>query len=148
MVAEGHQLVNHSYDHPSFTGRSTGEPALSRAERLDQLARTEAAIAAAANTTTLPWFRPPYGDEDPSVRPTSPWPATATSCSGRSTRSDGGGSAADEVVQRCLERAVPGAIFLLHVGAESTDHAALPRIIDGLRNRGYQFATVARLMEA
>jgi peptidoglycan/xylan/chitin deacetylase (PgdA/CDA1 family) len=148
MAAEGHQLVNHSYDHPSFTGRSTGRPALSRGERLDQLARTEAAVRAAANTTTLPWFRPPYGDEDPSVRADVAgggyryellW--TVDSLGWR-------GISPDEVVQRCLERAVPGAIFLLHVGAESTDHDALQRIIDGLRARGYEFATVARLIEA
>lgn len=141
MAAEGHQLVNHSYDHPSFTGQSTGEPVLSRGERLDQLARTEAAVRAAANTTTLPWFRPPYGDEDPSVRADVAvagyryellW--TVDSLGWR-------GISPDEVVQRCLERAVPGAIFLLHVGAESTDHDALQRIIDGLRARGYGFAT-------
>jgi peptidoglycan/xylan/chitin deacetylase (PgdA/CDA1 family) len=142
MAAEGHQLVNHSYDHPSFTGQSTGEPALSRGERLDQLARTEAAVGAAADTTTLPWFRPPYGDEDASVRADVAvagyryellW--TVDSLGWR-------GISSDEVVQRCLERAVPGAIFLLHVGAESTDHDALQRIIDGLRARGYGFATV------
>ena len=31
-------------------------------------AGTDAAIAAATETTTKPWFRPPYGDEDASVR--------------------------------------------------------------------------------
>jgi hypothetical protein len=136
------RLVNHSYDHRSFTGQSTGEPALSRGERLDQLARTEAAVGAAANTTTLPWFRPPYGDEDPSVRADVAaagyryellW--TVDSLGWR-------GISPDEVVQRCLKRAVPGAIFLLHVGAESTDHDALQRIIDRLRARGFGFATV------
>jgi peptidoglycan/xylan/chitin deacetylase (PgdA/CDA1 family) len=148
MAIEGHQLVNHSYDHPSFTGQSTGERALSRDERLDQLARTEAAVQAAANTTTLPWFRPPYGDEDPSVRADVAvagyryelmW--TVDSLGWR-------GTSPDEVVRRCLDRAVPGAIFLLHVGAESTDHAALQGIVDGLRARGYGFVTAAQLVAA
>ena len=30
MIREGHQLLNHSYDHPSFTGASTGTAPLSR----------------------------------------------------------------------------------------------------------------------
>jgi peptidoglycan/xylan/chitin deacetylase (PgdA/CDA1 family) len=68
MVREGHQLLNHSYDHPSFTGRSTGAAPLSRTDRLDQLARAEAAIRAASGASSIPWFRPPYGDEDASVR--------------------------------------------------------------------------------
>lgn len=33
IVREGHGLINHSYDHSSFTGSSTGGAPLSRAER-------------------------------------------------------------------------------------------------------------------
>ncbi len=49
---------------------------------------------------------------------------------------------ADEIVQRSLERAEPGAIYVMHVGSQSQDAAALPRIIAGLRDLGYGFATV------
>jgi peptidoglycan/xylan/chitin deacetylase (PgdA/CDA1 family) len=141
MAAEGHQLVNHSYDHPSFTGFSTGEAPLSRAARLDQLARAEAAIRAAAGVSSLPWFRPPYGDEDESVR------ADVGSAGYRYelmwTLDSLGwtGLPAEQVVARCLDGAVPGAIYLMHVGAASTDHAALQRVIDGLRAQGYSFTT-------
>jgi peptidoglycan/xylan/chitin deacetylase (PgdA/CDA1 family) len=148
MVADGHQLVNHSYDHPSFTGGSTGDPPLSREERTDQLDRADAAIAAATGTTSVPWFRPPYGDEDASVRSDVAaagyryellW--TVDSLGWR-------GITPEDVVARCLEGAEPGAIYLLHVGAASTDHLALQRIIDGLTARGLTFATVAGMVAA
>jgi peptidoglycan/xylan/chitin deacetylase (PgdA/CDA1 family) len=148
MVAGGHQLVNHSDDHPSFTGRSTATPPLSRAERLDQLARADAAIREAAGITTAPWFRPPYGDEDASVRADIAsagyryellW--TVDSLGWR-------GASADSIVRRSLDEAVPGAIYLFHVGAASADHAALQGVIDGLRSRGYGFLTASQLVSA
>lgn len=146
IANDGHHVVNHSYDHPSFTGRSTGAAPLTRVQRLDQLARADAAVRAAAGVGTAPWFRPPFGDEDASVRSDVGaagyryellW--TVDSLGWR-------GVPPDEVVQRCLGGAGPGVIFLLHVGAASTDYAALPRVIDGLRQRGYVFATAAELI--
>src|SRR5690606_33947410 len=44
MAREGHQLLNHTWSHPSFTGRSSGSGPLSRAERINQIQRAEDAI--------------------------------------------------------------------------------------------------------
>jgi peptidoglycan/xylan/chitin deacetylase (PgdA/CDA1 family) len=146
MAAEGHQLVNHSFDHPSFTGRSTGTAPLATAQRLDQLARADAAIRAAGGGTTAPWFRPPYGDVDDPVladvgsagyRYALMWTVDSLGWKGDS---------ADQIVARCLDRATAGAIYLFHVGSASADHLALPRVIDGLRQRGYSFVTAAALV--
>jgi peptidoglycan/xylan/chitin deacetylase (PgdA/CDA1 family) len=146
MVAEGHQLVNHSYDHPSFTGVSTGTAPLSRSARLAQLARAEAAIRTASGISALPWFRPPYGDEDASVRADVGsvgyryevlW--TVDSLGWR-------GLSASEIVQRCIDRVQPGAIYLFHVGSASADAAALQPLIDRLRATGYTFVTLAVLV--
>ena len=52
----------------------------------------------------------------------------------------------DQTVSRWLDGAVPGAIFLFHVGAASADGAALPAIINGLRAQGYSFDTVASVV--
>jgi peptidoglycan/xylan/chitin deacetylase (PgdA/CDA1 family) len=147
IVADGHQVVNHSYDHPSFTGYSTGASPLPRTERLDQLARADAAIRAAGGASTAPWFRPPYGDDDATVR------ADVGSVGYRyelmwTVDSLGWkGLPAADVLRRCLDGAEPGAIYLMHVGIASTDHAALQDLIDGLRVRGYGFATAAGLIE-
>ncbi|MGZ4692069.1 MAG: polysaccharide deacetylase family protein [Acidimicrobiales bacterium] len=145
IVAGGHQLLNHSYDHPSFTGFSTGKAPLDRAQRLDQLARTEAVLDP-LGATGRPWFRPPYGDTDASVeadvgaagyRYEVMWTVDSLGWKGIPV---------DQIVTRCLDGAVPGAILLLHVGSGSADGAALPGIIDGLRARGYGFATVAGII--
>lgn len=146
MAAEGHVLVNHSYDHPSFTGFSTGLPPLSTAQRQDQLRRAEDAIVAAAGEAARPWFRPPYGDTDAGVladvgavgyRWSAMW--TVDSLGWR-------GIPAAEIVDRCLQRAEPGAIYLFHVGSASADADALPAIIAGLRSAGYGFRTLDGLI--
>ncbi len=56
------------------------------------------------------------------------------------------GIPAAEVTERCLSKAEPGAIFLLHVGVQSTDFAALPAIVSGLVETGYQFVTIPELI--
>ena len=53
-------LGNHSWSHPDF--RDLDDAAIR-----DQLERTEAAILAAVNVSTKPWFRPPYGGLDDQV---------------------------------------------------------------------------------
>ena len=148
MVAEGHQLVNHSYDHPSFTGRSTGAAPLSAEQRRDQLARAEAAVQAATGTSMAPWFRPPYGDDDASVRRDVAAAGYRYELLWTVDSLGWKGITPDAVVRRCLDGALPGAIYLFHVGAASTDHAALQQIIDGLRAAGYGFATAADLLDA
>ena len=94
----------------------------------------------------MPWFRPPYGDEDESVRADVAlagyqyellWTVDSLGWKGTPPAS---------VVTRCLDGAVPGAIYLFHVGSASTDHAALQAIIDGLRADGYGFVTAAGLI--
>jgi peptidoglycan/xylan/chitin deacetylase (PgdA/CDA1 family) len=146
MAAEGHQLLNHSWDHPSFTGYSTDDPPLSREERLDQLARAEAAIVAASGVGARPWFRPPFGDEDASVR------ADVGSAGYRYevmwTIDSLGWKGLDPaaITQRCLDAAAPGTIYLLHVGAQSADALALQGIIDGLRARGLGFVSLTDLV--
>lgn len=44
IVADGHQVVNHTFDHRSFTGTSTGTTPLTRTERLAELSQAEALI--------------------------------------------------------------------------------------------------------
>jgi peptidoglycan/xylan/chitin deacetylase (PgdA/CDA1 family) len=145
MAAEGHLLVNHSYDHPSFTG-GYGGAVLTQAQRLDQLARAEAAVKAASGASTKPWFRPPYGAEDASVRADIAlggyryelmWTVDSLGWKGAST---------DDIYSRCVAGAAPGVIYLMHVGAASADYAALQRIVDTLRQQGYGFVTAAELI--
>jgi peptidoglycan/xylan/chitin deacetylase (PgdA/CDA1 family) len=53
--------------------------------------------------------------------------------------------AAADIVARCLKLAEPNAIYVMHVGHASQDGLALPRVVAGLRERGFDFVTVAGL---
>jgi peptidoglycan/xylan/chitin deacetylase (PgdA/CDA1 family) len=143
IVREGQQLINHSYDHPSFTGRSTNTAPLSREQRWSQLDRTEAVVRDLAGASTLPYFRPPYGDFDDSVN--ADVGARGYSYNIMWTVDSRGwqGISADEIVARCLSLAEPGAIYIFHVGSASQDGPALQRVIDGLRAAGYSFVPLS-----
>ncbi len=146
IVGEGHDVINHSYDHPSFTGLSTGLPPLSREERWEQLDHTESIVNQLAGASTKPYFRPPYGDYDPSVnvdvgargyRYNLMWTVDSRGWAGLS---------AVEIVARCVSQAQPGAIYVFHVGSASQDGPALQRIIDGLRANGYEVSALHQLI--
>ncbi len=146
MVDEGHHLINHTYDHLSFTGQSTGEAPLSRDERIGQLERAEESIGAAAGRGAAPWFRPPYGDYDTSVLVDVGSVGYSYVVMWSVDSLGWKGAPVAEVTERCLDAAVPGAIMLLHVGAASTDYEALQDIIDGVRARDLGFASVEQLV--
>jgi peptidoglycan/xylan/chitin deacetylase (PgdA/CDA1 family) len=62
-VAQGHLVENHTYDHTSFTGNSTGTEHLTTAQITDELEHNSAVlVAAGVPKPTL--YRAPYGDID------------------------------------------------------------------------------------
>jgi peptidoglycan/xylan/chitin deacetylase (PgdA/CDA1 family) len=145
IVDDGHEVINHTWSHSSFTGFSAGRP-MSVYERRLELDRTEEFLVELTGKSTRPYFRPPYGDLDAGALKdvsdagydyTMMWtidsfgwmriPAAA-------------------IVERCLSRAEPGAIILMHVGIESEDGPALRAIISGLRERGYLIVGMADLL--
>ena len=141
IVREGHQLLNHTYDHKSFTGTSTHTPPLTAAQRADQLKRTADLIRSQTGVEIKPYFRPPYGDYDNSVL--ADLAANGYRYNVLWTVDSLGWKRAPvtEITKRVLDGAAPGAIILMHVGEQSQDGPALPGIIDQLRTRGYRFAT-------
>ena len=145
MAIEGHHLFNHTWSHDSFTGLSTGRGPMTRAQRWDELDRTEAIIQRIAGVSTLPYFRPPYGDSDASVLAdvgargytvTAMWAVDSAGWNGLS---------APRIVERTLRLTTPGAILIFHVGSQSQDSAALPAIIKGLRDAGYEMVALPTL---
>lgn len=146
IAAAGHRVGNHSATHPSFTGFSTGTEPLSPAAMADQLRRADASISARTGRTTKPLFRPPYGDRSATVdavlgaegyRYDVLWTVDTLGWQGVDP---------SVVVARCLGGARAGAILMFHVGTGSTDAAALPDVIAGLRSAGYGFAPLEALL--
>ena len=146
MGAEGHQLINHTWDHRSFTGLSDRRGGLNAAQIHSQLERTETLLVDLTGKSTKPFFRPPYGDyNDAALAATYSagylynmmW--TVDSFGWRRTPPG-------EIVARCLRLAEPGAIILMHVGVDSRDGPALPAVIAGLREQGYGFVGLTDLL--
>lgn len=142
----GHELINHSYDHASFTGLSTGKPPLSQAERWDQLDRTEAAVQQIAGGTTKPYFRPPYGDYDGSVNIDVGARGYVYNVMWTVDSRGWTGIPAAEIAQRCIALSEPGAIYVFHVGSGSQDGPALQGIITGLVSAGYEIGSVSGVL--
>lgn len=143
IVREGHELGNHSYTHSRMILKS---PSFIKRE----IERTDRAIRTAGQTGPI-LFRPPFGKKLLVL----PWYLART---GRTTVTwsiepeslpDVGGSAA-RITSYVLQRAEPGAIVLLHVmyAPRDASRSALPRIIAGLRTRGYRFVTVSQLLRS
>jgi len=139
MGALGHEFGNHTWSHPFL-------PELSHAELAEQIARTAEVIAQANGGATPSLFRPPYGSRTPRVLgwlgELEPrvvlWDVEAA---------DWAMPGADVIARRVLDQARSGSIILLHDGGgdRSQTVAALPMIIEGLLERGYQFVRVADL---
>ncbi len=54
----------------------------------------------------------------------------------------------DAIIKRVLDRVHPGAIILMHASDTCTQTPeALPRVLDGLKARGYELVTVSGLLE-
>ena len=144
MIADGHQLINHSYDHPAFTTLST-------AQRNQQLDRTEQIFTALGGPSAR-WFRPPYFDRnaavDTDLAAHGYYLELLASIDTLGWRVTPRKTTPQEVVTTVLGRLRPGAIILMHVGSASVDYAALAQLnlLGQIRARGYQFTSAAQAL--
>jgi peptidoglycan/xylan/chitin deacetylase (PgdA/CDA1 family) len=142
-IAARFPVGNHTYSHPHLT--SLSDAAVRR-----QVRRGEAAIREVTGRDPRPLFRFPFGDRDERrIRIVNSlgygaigWTIDTLGWKGRH-----GGQSSSAVVARVLDGLRPGAIVLMHVGAApdgtTLDAAALPRLIDRIRTRGYRLVTIA-----
>ena len=137
---EGHQIGNHGYFHRKLQFKSPFY--VSRDIRLGIRAIKRAGAPAPR------YFRAPHGFR-------SPWTTPIASSYGERTVGwslgvwDSDRPGVDEIVKRTLEGVSPGSIVLLHDGDgynpdgdRMQTAAALPLIIDRLKEQGYEFATL------
>jgi peptidoglycan-N-acetylglucosamine deacetylase len=144
MAAEGHEIGNHSWSHRSLwlcgPGATDGE-----------IRRGHEQIATLTGTPPR-HFRPPWGMVNAAMF--AAVRRVGERCVFWSIQPEGQRPAPPErQVEYVLGRAHPGAIVDLH-DAEGTPAAparllrALPALLEGLRERGYAFTTVAELLSA
>ncbi len=140
IATEGHELGNHSWDHPAFTKLSDDQIG-------DQLRRTEAAIQAVTGKSTFPYFRPPLGDRDPRVlRAIGNQGYFSVYWTLDSRDSVDKGITAAQIRDRVLAGVQPGSIVLMHCGSQASADA-LPEILAGLKAKGLKAVPVSRLLE-
>ena len=151
IVAEGHDLGNHSFTHPNL-----GEipPKLTELE----LNATQRLIESLTGRSTRLFRAPYFGDAEPQT-PDEVEPAAIANRLGyiivglRVDPDDWARPGADEIVRRTkLGLTNPniderGEVVLLHDGGgdRSQTVEALPRLIHELRAQGYEFTTVSQL---
>jgi len=137
MVAEGHEIGNHTFTHPSL-------PKIGPARVGEEISKSNAAIeqTVGVRPTTM---RPPYGAINPSITkrlndefdlPVILWSVDPQDWKIRK---------ASHVSSHILQNAHPGAIILAHDIHPSTIDA-MPVALDGLLAKGYRFATVSELI--
>lgn len=148
IANHGYPIHNHSWSHPEFTK----EPDEKIREELEH---TNEIVRQTTGKETKPFFRPPFGDRDRRVL------ATAAEAGFQSIYwtldsldSVGEKKSADFVVARILnppkangapDRFLDGAIILMHVGEPQTA-AAVPGLIQALRERGFKLVTVDEIV--
>ncbi|WP_373870136.1 polysaccharide deacetylase family protein [Sinosporangium siamense] len=134
MVAEGHELGNHTWDHPALTS-------VSRTALREQMDRTQRVVGAAVGVR-MQIMRPPYGATDERVAAEMRrlglaqilWNVDTLDWRDRDS----------EIVYRRGAKAPPGSIVLMH-DIHKTTVAAVPRMVDTLLAKGYTFVTVSEL---
>ncbi|HWU27411.1 MAG TPA: polysaccharide deacetylase family protein [Rhizomicrobium sp.] len=152
ILADGHELGNHTYTHPNLSITPPQAVAL-------ELNATQRLIEALTGRS-LRLFRPPYlGDAEPTdddeIEPVKQAQDMGYTTIGEHVDPvDWALPGANAIVQRTLDQIAhpfedqPANIVLLHDagGNRAQTVAALPLIIDSLRARGYKFVLVSDLI--
>jgi peptidoglycan-N-acetylmuramic acid deacetylase len=144
MLAEGHELANHSFTHPDFRE-------LSRKEVIEQLDRTEQVIKryGGPQATTRPYFRFPYGAYDLRVlRQVIGQGYMAVHWTLDALDTVGQPKTAEFIVERVTtglpREELGGAIILAHCTEVTAD--ALPAIIERFSAWGFELRTLTEVL--
>lgn len=138
MVAEGHEVANHTWNHPDLTK-------LSQSAVRSEMDRTRDAIVSATGVKPRT-YRPPYGAVSSSLKsfmkseygyPTIMWSVDPL---------DWKKPGASVVADRLVAGARNGGILLAHDIHRSTIDA-MPSTFDRLLAKGFKFVTVSQLIE-
>src|SRR5579864_7834067 len=129
MAADGHMVINHTYDHRSFTGLSDRLGGLSAEARRDELQAADAIIAPLIGHTTCPWYRLPYGDGDRRVADDLAELGYVQQVGWTVDTLGWRGAPLQAIVDRSLRLAAPDAVYVMHVGVQSRDGPALAAVI-------------------
>jgi len=137
MVAEGHEIGNHTWNHPALTRISSGRVR-------SEINRTTDAIVEATGIKPKT-MRPPYGATNSRINKSMDldygmkvimWSVDPLDWKYRNSK---------RVASQIIEKTQPGGIVLAHDIHKSTV-AAMPAALDALSAKGFEFVTVSELL--
>jgi peptidoglycan/xylan/chitin deacetylase (PgdA/CDA1 family) len=138
IAADGHDLGNHSYNHPNFT-------TLSDEQIIAQLVTTDDIIERETGCTSRPFVRAPYGALNPNVlrvMAQAGFESIFWSAHGGDWLP---GMTTESVRQTVDKLAGNGGIIVLHSSVPETAQA-VPQIVQDLRARGLEFVRLSELL--
>jgi len=138
IAAQGHVLGNHTWAHKDLTK-------LEEWEVREELVRTDDRFVGWFGVRYMPLFRAPYGETNPEILTVAQklgFHAIRWSIDTLDAMEPPKTAAfIEERILGKRDAELKGAIVLMHVGHPETVEA-LPRVIHGLRERGFEFVTV------
>jgi peptidoglycan/xylan/chitin deacetylase (PgdA/CDA1 family) len=141
----GLTFCNHSYSHTDLTKSALLFSPAGALSTAYELTATEAALQRAVPGATMaPFFRPPFGAENQTLRGVAASLGYRTILWSLDTRDWAGERGSSELRDYVVNNARPGDVILMHFTRWTTVEA-LPGIIDGLRARGFTIAGLESL---
>jgi Predicted xylanase/chitin deacetylase len=177
IVAEGHEVGNHTFSHPHLTSwaqdhTNTTLPAISEPYLCNQLRRADSLFLSITGGHLAPLWRAPYGEKNRSIclwaqrcgyihvgwRQGKTWRQGLDSNDWTPDEETPGYHSPEQVVDKILALAngapdgINGGIVLMHLGSERKDANAqmfkmLGKLIDALNGLGYSFVTISEMLK-
>lgn len=139
ILADGHEIANHSYGHEDFTK-------ISHEDRLRSIVKTDEAIQKAIGMKPVPLFRFPYGAYNKDALQSVGEAGYKYSVHWSLDTIDWQQPEASVIVERILSKASNGGIVLMHIGGINTPEA-VDQVIPILKKQGYAFVKVGQWLD-
>lgn len=134
------EIAAHSFYHPHMTEKDDDRDAR-------EFSRTQAMIRKVTGKTPR-YFRPPYGEVDERVAKLAASAGLITIQYDIPSGDPDPGLSAERIARSVLRNAKGGSIIVFHMNKNGIHTSeALPEIIEGLRNKGFQLVTVGELLQ-
>jgi peptidoglycan/xylan/chitin deacetylase (PgdA/CDA1 family) len=177
IVAEGHEAGNHTFSHPHLTSWAqdrthTTLPSITEFFLCRELARTDSIFFTITGNHFPPLWRAPFGEKNRTIcswaqhcgyihigwRQGKTWRSGLDSNDWIADEETPGFHSPEEVLEKIIALAqnqpegINGGIILMHLGTVRKDsksqvHRILGRLIDDLKNFGYDFITISEMLK-
>jgi len=161
IVADGHEVGNHTFDHPHFAPDFRRDPRWSEARVQDELLRADEAFFRLTGRPMDPLWRSPYGENTKEIRAWAEavgyrhvgWSEGADSldwATPKERRLYRSGGAILEKLHARMAADGDGLIVLMHLGSDRPEAdrpaAKLGAFIDQARAEGWRFVTASEML--